>query len=103
VVLSPSPCLYRKGAIHPLDGAGRQWRIAYTSHSFAGIQAEVRAGLGVAVLPHDIIPLGFDALGPDSGFPLLDDTKIALLKASGTLPPPVHRHAEYITQRLRRT
>ncbi|MEI7608887.1 MAG: LysR substrate-binding domain-containing protein [Rhodospirillaceae bacterium] len=102
LVLSPSPCLYRKRAIQALDGAGRQWRIAYTSHSLAGIQAAVRAGLGVTVLPHDIIPLGFDALGPDSGFPLLDDTEITLLKAAGTLPPPVHRLAEHIVQALTR-
>ena len=103
LVLSPSPCLYRKRAIQALDDAGRQWRIAYTSHSLAGLQAAVRAGLGVTVLPHDSIPQGIEALGSDSGFPQLDDTEIALLKASSTLPQPAHRLAEHIVQTLTRS
>ena len=103
LVLSPSPCLYRKRAIQALDQAGRRWRIAYTSHSLAGLQAAVRAGLGVTVVPHDMMPLGFEALGPDSGFPHLEDTEIALLKASSTLSQPALRLAEHIIQALTHT
>lgn len=42
-----SGCLYRAHAIHALERAGRNWHMAYTSSSLAGIQAAVAAGLGL--------------------------------------------------------
>ena len=43
-------CLYRAGAIHAIESAGRAWHMAYTSSSLAGIQAAVTAGLGLSIL-----------------------------------------------------
>jgi DNA-binding transcriptional LysR family regulator len=46
----PSGCLYRAGAIHALESAGRSWHMAYTSSNLSGIQAAVAAGMGLSIL-----------------------------------------------------
>jgi DNA-binding transcriptional LysR family regulator len=62
LVLSPAPCVYRKRAMDALDASGTRWRVTYTSPSFAGTVAAVRAGLGITVLPKRMIPEGLVAL-----------------------------------------
>lgn len=99
LVVSPSPCVYRKRAQRALDEAGRRWRVAYTSTSLAGAQAAVRAGLGVTVLPAGMVPAGFTVLSQNAGLPGLPDTEIALL-AGAAMPPPAERLAEHIIQSL---
>ncbi len=47
----PSGCLYRAGAIHALESAGRSWHMAYTSSNLSGIQAAVAAGMGLSICP----------------------------------------------------
>lgn len=103
LVVSPHPCVYRKRALSALDQAARRWRIAYTSTSLAGAQAAVRAGLGLTVLPRDMVPMGLVAIGPESGLPDLDDTEVALIQAAGTLSQPARRLAEHIVSSLDRT
>src|SRR6202158_4344194 len=46
----PTGCLYRAGAIHALESAGRAWHMTYTSSNLAGIQAAVAAGMGLSIL-----------------------------------------------------
>jgi DNA-binding transcriptional LysR family regulator len=79
---SPRPCVYRQRATEALDGIGRPWHVAYTCGSLAGILAAVRAGLGVTVLPKEMVPLGITILD-DAGLnlPDLPDTEMALLEA----------------------
>jgi DNA-binding transcriptional LysR family regulator len=98
LVVSPAPCVYRKRATEALDRAGRAWRIAYTCGSLAGSTAAVRAGLGVTVLPKEMVPHGLRVLegGP---LPELEDTEIALL-AAPPLPPPADRLREHIMRAL---
>lgn len=100
LVVSPAPCVYRKRATESLDRAGRTWRIAYTCGSLAGTLAAVKAALGVAVLPKDMVPAGFRIL-EDSPLPDLRDTEIALLTAP-THNRAVHRLAEHIVRSLER-
>lgn len=102
LVVSPHPCVYRKRALAALDQCGRRWRIAYTSTSLAGAQAAVRAGLGVTVLPRDMVPAGLVTLGGEDGLPVLDDTEIALIEAPGTRSVPARRLAEHIVSSLER-
>lgn len=78
LVLAPTPCVYRRRAIRALDALGRRWRIAYTSPSLAGALAAVRAGLGVTVLPVEMVPAGLVEL---TELPALDEAEIALLRA----------------------
>jgi DNA-binding transcriptional LysR family regulator len=48
--LFPPGCMFRDTVTAALDAAGREWRIAYTSPSIAGLQAAVAAGIGLTAL-----------------------------------------------------
>lgn len=98
LVVSPEPCVYRKRATAALGRAGRTWRIAYTCTSLAGSLAAVRAGLGVSVLPKDMVPDGLRIV--DGGpLPPLHDTEIALLARPG-LSRPAERLKDHIIRSL---
>jgi DNA-binding transcriptional LysR family regulator len=86
LVCSPPPCVYRKRATEALTRSGRRWRIAYTCGSLAGSLAAVRAGLGITVLPRDMVTSGLRLI---DGHPLpaLDDTEIAMLSARSLSMP----------------
>lgn len=98
LVLSPPPCVYRKRATLALSRAGRRWRIAYSCAALAGTHAAVKAGLGLTVLPKDMVPPGLAILEHDD-LPDLHDTEIALLAARG-LTPPALRLREHIVRSL---
>jgi len=102
LVVSPSPCVYRKRATEALDRHGRAWRIAYTSTSLAGAQAAVRAGLGLSVLPKEMVPSDFVVLGEAEGLPELFDTEIALLVDNAKSNKPASLLAEHIVHSLER-
>ena len=102
LVLSPHPCVYRKRAIDGLKQVGRDWRIVYTSPSLAGTQAAVRAGLGAAVLPRDMVPDDFRVLDDSFDLPHLDDTEIALYRAQGGISLAAERLADYMIRSLER-
>ena len=101
LVVSPHPCVYRKRATQALDRAGRPWRIAYTSTSLAGAQAAVRAGLGVTVLPKEMVPEDFFIVDTAAGAPDLSDTEIALMTAP-SLSVPAERLAAHMVRSLER-
>lgn len=102
LVLAPAPCVYRKRAVAALDAQGRTWRAAYTSPSLAGQHAALRAGLGLTVLPRDMIPPDLKVLGAAEGLPRLEDAEIALLKARTAIPLAADRLAEFILGSLDR-
>lgn len=100
LVCSPRPCLHRKRATSALDAIGRPWRIAYSCGSLSGNHAALRAGLGVAVLPLDMVPHDLVILNEkESALPDLADTEMALIEAPG-LSPPAARLREYIVRDL---
>jgi DNA-binding transcriptional LysR family regulator len=101
LVVSPNPCVYRARAVSALDRAGRPWRIAYTCGSLAGSQAAVRAGLGVTVLPRDMVPDDLAAIDDPDELPDLHDTEIALL-AARSLSAPARRLHDHIVKALER-
>ncbi|HLQ20371.1 MAG TPA: LysR substrate-binding domain-containing protein [Tabrizicola sp.] len=76
LVLSPAPCVYRARATAALDARGKSWTVAFTSPSFAGAVAAVRAGLGVMPLPEGMRP---DGLGDVPGLPAMAEAELALL------------------------
>lgn len=79
LVLSPVPCVYRASAIKALEGAGRSWRLVFSSPSYAGAVAAVKAGMGITVMPHTMIPNELEAVDA-SILPTLADTHVSLLK-----------------------
>lgn len=101
LVGSPEPCVYRKRAIDALEAVGRKWRAAYTSTSLAGSQSAVNAGLGITVLPREMVPSYLTAIIDDPELPSLYDTEIALIEAPG-LSQTAHRLAQHIVAALER-
>ncbi|MFO1161012.1 MAG: LysR substrate-binding domain-containing protein [Reyranellaceae bacterium] len=99
LVVSPAPCVYRKRATDSLSRGRRPWRIAYSCASLAGQHAAVRAGLGVTVLPKDMVPAGLSAIERRSGLPDLHDTEIALL-AARRLAAPARRLHDHVVRSL---
>lgn len=102
LVLSPQPCIYRARALSTLDSAKIPWRISYTSPSFAGTIAAVKAGLGITVLPRNMIPAGVQPLLNNPKLPELPDAEIALLKRTGLLKAG-NMLAEHIIYSLERS
>lgn len=100
LVVSPDPCVYRARAISALNAVDRPWRIAYQSTSLAGSQAAVRAGLGVTILPKEMVPAGFQVVGEQERMPNLPDTEMALSVRSRRPSESVRRLAEHIVMAL---
>ena len=83
LVLSPQPCIYRARALAALDRARKSWNISYTSPSLAGTIAAVQAGLGMTVLPANMVPQGLTVVRGPIKLPHLADSEIALMKKDG--------------------
>ncbi len=98
LVVSPEPCVYRKRAIDALERARLPWRIAYTCGALSGTLAAVKAGLGLAVLPRDMVPAGIPVCVSDT-LPALKDTEIALID-KGALSGPARRLKDHIVRSL---
>jgi DNA-binding transcriptional LysR family regulator len=81
LVLSPQPCVYRASALRALQIAGKDWRVVFSSTSYAGTIAAVKASLGITVLPRNMVPRECDVL-PARKLPSLEDTHVSLLKHS---------------------
>ncbi|MDA1056920.1 MAG: LysR family transcriptional regulator [Proteobacteria bacterium] len=79
LVLSPQPCVYRASAIKSLEKKGRAWRLVFSSPSYAGTVAAVKAGIGITVMPHTMIPKELGSIN-DKALPPLQDTHVSLLK-----------------------
>lgn len=79
LVLSPQPCVYRSRAISALEDANIKWQVVFSSPSYNGTIAAVKAGLGITILPKIMVPNQLQIL-KDSDLPVLDDTHISLLK-----------------------
>lgn len=79
LVLSPEPCVYRARAITALNQKKIKWRLVFSSQSYAGSIAAVKAGLGITVLPRMMIPEDLKVIH-STKLPKLSDTHISLLK-----------------------
>ena len=55
LILSPHPCIYRRLAIEALEKERLDWRAVMTAHSLSGRLSAVKNGLGVSLLPSDMI------------------------------------------------
>lgn len=100
LVLSSAPCVYRAAAIEALEKAGRAWRLVFTGSSYAGTIAAVKAGMGITVMPHTMIPKGLETVG----FPLLPqliDTHVSLLKHQSD-QPAVNTLEKFVIEKLKR-
>lgn len=100
LVVSPEPCVYRKRATQALKSTKRKYRIAYTCGSLAGNLAAVKSGLGISVLPKEMVPHDLHAISSRL-LPDLRDTEIALIPARN-LSTPAARLCDHIVAALER-
>ncbi len=79
LILSPTPCVYRGNVIESLNQHHLKWRLAFSSPSYAGKMAAVRAGLGITAIQRSMIPNYLDRLD-DYFLPSLKDIHVSLIK-----------------------
>lgn len=79
LILSPTPCVYRVNVIESLNQHHLKWRLAFSSPSYAGKMAAVRAGLGITAIQRSMIPSYLDRLD-DYFLPSLKDIHVSLIK-----------------------
>jgi len=99
LALSPKPCVYRKAAIEALEKNKTKWRISFSSHSYSGIVAATKAGLGITALPQKMIPKDLQIIRSDS-LPKLENSHISLLKNTDQ-NPAINSFEEFIIKHLR--
>ena len=85
LVCAPRPCVLRDFATGLLEQAGRDWRIAFSSGSLAGNLGALRAGLGIAPLPSEMVP-GDLAIIEAADLPSLPEIETAMLVAAELSP-----------------
>lgn len=101
LVLAPEPCVYRSRAIAALEKNGIRWRMVYSSPSYAGTIAAVRANMGLTVLPITMIPAElvkiYDFLPP------LPDIHVSLIRQNSKDTPAIDSLIEFLLRRLKQS
>ncbi|MBM3207628.1 MAG: LysR family transcriptional regulator [Chlamydiae bacterium] len=95
LVLSPTPCVFRKRALQALSQGKISYRIVFSSASLAGNLSAVRAGLGISVLPKDLIGPEFTPL---TYLPELQQAQIALIKKDSS--PIIDIALHFISEKI---
>ena len=95
-------CVFREMTLEALAGAGREWRIAYTSRSLEGLRSAVSAGLAVTVVTRSMLRGELREVEPEgpAGLPELPAVEIALHRSPGRPSEPAQRLAELIQENL---
>ena len=97
LIVHRAPSFTRQMAIDALEAAGRRWRIACTVRDINAMLAATRAGLGIAVLAHSLIPSDLQKVEVRLGLPTLGPVDFRLLSN-----PAAHKGAvEALTTAIR--
>jgi DNA-binding transcriptional LysR family regulator len=84
LALLPAPCVLREHAIQSLRRLKRPWKIAYTGSSMVSVQAAVRAGLGVSIVPRSSVLSGMQILPKGRNYPDPGRLDIGVLHGAAT-------------------
>jgi DNA-binding transcriptional LysR family regulator len=83
LALLPAPCVLREHAIQSLRRLKRPWKIAYTGSSMVSVQAAVRAGLGVSIVPRSSVLPGMQMLPRGRNYPDPGRLDVGVLRGAG--------------------
>jgi DNA-binding transcriptional LysR family regulator len=86
LALLPAPCVLREHAIQSLRRLRRRWKIAYTGSSMVSVQAAVRAGLGVSIVPRSSAIPGMQILPKGRNYPDPGRLDVGVLRGAGARP-----------------
>lgn len=89
LIVYQAPSLSRDAAIQALEDAGRTWRITCNVREINGVLAALRAGIGVAVFPQNLIPGDLVPVTTAFGLPMLGEVDFALLDNPRAAREPV--------------
>lgn len=84
-----SPSYTRRMAIDALEAAGRRWRTACTVRDIGAVLAATRAGLGISVFAHSLIPDDLQKVEVRLGLPPLGGVDFRLLANPTASKPAV--------------
>lgn len=101
VAVYDQDCWWRDWALRTLDDRGQRYRIAYASHSVAGVQAAVASGLAVGVLARSTMPPDTRALGEAEGYTELPGSAIVLRQRDRASSRAVAAMAEAVRSAFR--
>ncbi|MEM9247146.1 MAG: LysR family transcriptional regulator [Pseudomonadota bacterium] len=80
-------CWFGRVPKDALANAGKAYRLAFSSGSFASICSSVDAGLAVSMLPERVLTDGMVALGEADGFPRLPKLRRTILRNDAGAAP----------------
>lgn len=84
LAFAPAPCMHRQVGVDALDGAGLDWRVAFSSPSQQGLRAAVLAGLAITALPQGDLEPGMIVIDGQHGLPALPAAQFQLVwRAAG--------------------
>lgn len=89
LIVYQAPSLSRTAAIEALERDGRTWRITCNVREISGVVAALRAGIGISVLPQNMIPSDLVPVTAAFELPILGEVDFALLANPGAAPEPV--------------
>ena len=89
LIVYAAPSLSRSAAIKSLEDAGRTWRITCNVKEINGALAALRAGIGVAVFPQNLIPGDLVSVSSAFDLPMLGEVDFALLDNPRAAREPV--------------
>ncbi|MEM7206580.1 MAG: LysR family transcriptional regulator [Pseudomonadota bacterium] len=89
-------CWWHSSALTTLGASGRQYRVAYSSNSAAGVEAAVQAGLAVGVIMRSAVRPGMQILTKKQGFNELPKSRLFLLGESADSTPAIASMADVI-------
>jgi DNA-binding transcriptional LysR family regulator len=98
LVLSPKPCVYRHRALDSLEEKKLKYKVVYTSPSFIGATAAVKADMGITVLPQNMIPEGLEVYENEI-LPDLKSTHISFL-IKDEAPTSARWFADFVLTKL---
>lgn len=100
LILYPKGCLYRKSIIRALTDANIPWRIVYSTASLLGIQAAIKAGLGISALAKSTVPDGLEASMEYNGCPSLGSASVGFCYNGAELTPASRMLLDYLKNGL---
>lgn len=98
LVLAPKPCVYREAALNALEKENKTWRVVFTSPSYAGTIAAVKAKMGLTIMPSAMIPNDLKAIDPRV-LPPLQDAHVSLLKHQNNVSS-INSFEEFVMKKL---
>jgi DNA-binding transcriptional LysR family regulator len=89
VALFDRDCWWRDAALEALRGAGRPFRITYSSQSVAGVAAAIEAGIAIGLMGENSMTSDMQQLGAESGFADMPVSNLMLGRRAGADSPAI--------------